>query len=203
MALILCFSMLMGTTFAWFTDSVTSENNIIKSGSLKVAMDYADKYEGDTTAWTDASTGAIFDYQYWEPGYSEVKFIRITNKGDLALQFKLDIIPAVAAVAGEINLADVIDVYSVIADNAAELGNLASLNLDSKDSWATVASAGTLTSLMGDVDGAAYGYLLPASGVGAVNAEDLGLTDAEFAALPQGEIIVALKLTMKETAGNE
>ena len=203
MALILCFSMLMGTTFAWFTDSVTSENNIIKSGSLKVAMDYSNKYEGDATTWTDASKGAIFNYQYWEPGYSEVKFIKITNAGDLALQFKLDIIPAVAAVAGEINLADVIDVYSVIADNADELAALATLNLASKDSWATVASAGTLTSLMGDVDGAARGYLLPKSGVGAVTAEGLGLTAAEFAALPQGEIIVALKLTMKETAGNE
>lgn len=38
LALLLCFSMLLGTTYAWFTDSVSSVNNIIKSGNLDVAM---------------------------------------------------------------------------------------------------------------------------------------------------------------------
>ena len=44
LSLVLCMAMLVGTTFAWFTDSVTSNGNIIKSGSLKVQMDWA---EGD------------------------------------------------------------------------------------------------------------------------------------------------------------
>ena len=33
-ALLVCFTMLLGTTFAWFTDSVTSANNIIQTGSM-------------------------------------------------------------------------------------------------------------------------------------------------------------------------
>ena len=41
-ALLLCFTMLLGTTFAWFTDSVTSANNIIKSGNLDVNLYYWD-----------------------------------------------------------------------------------------------------------------------------------------------------------------
>ena len=50
MALILCFTMLLGTTFAWFTDSVTSANNIIKSGNLDIELEY---WNG--TAWVDVA----------------------------------------------------------------------------------------------------------------------------------------------------
>ena len=42
MSLFLCFAMLLGTTFAWFTDSVTSANNIIKSGNLDIELEYWD-----------------------------------------------------------------------------------------------------------------------------------------------------------------
>ena len=40
LSLLLCCSMLVGTTFAWFTDSVTSANNIIKSGNLDITLEY-------------------------------------------------------------------------------------------------------------------------------------------------------------------
>ena len=40
LSMVLCVSMLMGTTFAWFTDSVTSANNIIKSGNLDLEVEY-------------------------------------------------------------------------------------------------------------------------------------------------------------------
>ena len=39
LALFLCFAMLIGTTFAWFTDSVTSANNIITSGNLDIELE--------------------------------------------------------------------------------------------------------------------------------------------------------------------
>ena len=42
LALLMCVSMLVGSTFAWFTDSVTSAGNIIKSGTLEVTMEWAD-----------------------------------------------------------------------------------------------------------------------------------------------------------------
>lgn len=117
----LCVCMLVGTTFAWFTDSVTSSNNIIKSGTLDVTMEWADgKTDPANTTWTDASKGAIFNYDKWEPGYTEVRHIKIENKGTLALKYQLNIIPN--GVVSE--LANVIDVYFIdpaqqVADRTA------------------------------------------------------------------------------------
>lgn len=131
LSLVLCFSMLIGTTFAWFTDSVTSANNIIKSGNLDIEMYWAEGTEDPTNAsWTDASTGAIFNYDKWEPGYVEVRHIKIANEGSLALKYKVNIIAN-----GEVSdLANVIDVYYVdpaiqVADrlalaNAPKIGTL-------------------------------------------------------------------------------
>jgi len=114
MALILCFSMLLGTTFAWFTDSVTSGGNIIQAGVLDVEMYYADgSKEVPTTIsgdWNDAANVAIYKAeQLWEPGYIDAKHIKIVNAGTLALKYKLAIVPHVDEVISA--LADVIDVY--------------------------------------------------------------------------------------------
>ena len=112
LSVVLCFTMLVGTTFAWFTDSVTSAGNIIKSGNLDVEMYWADGTGAVPTneaGWTDASTGAIFDYNNWEPGYVQVRHIKIENKGSLALNYRVNIV-ANGAVS---DLADVIDVYYV------------------------------------------------------------------------------------------
>ena len=93
LALFLCFSMLLGTTYAWFTDSVTSANNIIQSGTLDVEMEWAEGKEIPSSAnWKDASTGAIFNYDRWEPGYVEAKHLKITNAGTLALKYQLRIL---------------------------------------------------------------------------------------------------------------
>ena len=93
-ALLVCFTMLIGTTFAWFTDSVTSAGNIIKSGTLDVEMHWAEGTKDPNavdTAWTDASAGAIFNNDKWEPGYVEVRHIKISNVGTLALKYQLHI----------------------------------------------------------------------------------------------------------------
>ena len=149
LSLALCFSMLVGTTFAWFTDSVTSANNIIKSGNLDISLEHADTALGATDAgWTDASTGAIFNYSKWEPGYTAVKYVKIENEGTLDLKFILNIIPNNEA--EEVNLADVIEVY--MFDSAFAVDRDA-LTTDS------AAYVGTLTSLMNEKDGAAHGVL--------------------------------------------
>ncbi len=106
--LCLCFASLIGTTFAWFTDSVTSGGNVIKTGTLDVEMYWAKGTEAPLDAqWIDASKGAIFAQTKWGPGYSEARHLKIKNKGTLALNYKLAMIPH-----GEVSvLADVIDVY--------------------------------------------------------------------------------------------
>lgn len=177
LSLVLCVSMFVGTTFAWFTDSVTSTNNIIKSGSLDVEM----YHSTDKTSWTDASQGAIFNYQYWEPGYTEVKYIKIKNVGDLAFKFQLNIIPTIAE-TGEFNLADVIDVYMFDANTTVDRATIDAAN-----------PVGTLASLMADADGAAYGYLLPTAGSDRYNGVEA----------PRGELTYCIALKMQESAGND
>lgn len=39
-SMMLCVVMLLGTTFAWFTDSVTNTGNVIQAGNLDVKFGY-------------------------------------------------------------------------------------------------------------------------------------------------------------------
>ena len=147
LSLLLCVSMLVGTTFAWFTDSVTSAGNIIQSGRLDVEMNWVDGKENPatTTAWKDASEGAIFNYDLWEPGYAEVRHIEIKNAGTLALKYQLSI-----AANGEVSkLADAIDVYYV--DPAQQINERTGLTADKK--------LGTLTEVLAAINTTASGEL--------------------------------------------
>ena len=90
MAMLLCFSMLLGTTFAWFTDSVTSTNNVITSGNLDIELYYVND---DVEKWTkvDSDTNVFKLNTLWEPGYTEVVYLKIVNEGDLSLKYQLGI----------------------------------------------------------------------------------------------------------------
>ena len=145
-SLLLCVSMLVGTTFAWFTDSVTSAGNIIASGNLKVAMHWADGKEDPASAeWKDASEGAIFNYDNWEPGYTQVRHIKIANIGSLALKYQVSIVAN-----GEVSdLANVIDVYYV--DPAVQVADRAAL--------ANAPKLGTLAEVLAKLGETGYGEL--------------------------------------------
>ena len=122
LALVVCFAMLVGTTFAWFTDSVSSENNIIKTGKLDVTMEWANGAEDPANAnWTDASRGPIFEYELWEPGYAAARHIKVSNIGTLALNYQMRIV-ANGLVS---ELANVIDVYYFSEDTAMERADIA------------------------------------------------------------------------------
>lgn len=181
-SLFLCVAMLVGTTFAWFTDTVTSANNIIQTGTLDIALSYSD----NNTDWNeiDKNTDAIFNYKYWEPGYTDVKYIKISNNGTLAFKYQLNIVSNLTPAAGEANLADVIDVYMFPADAVID-----------RDVIAATTPVGTLSDLMAENDGAAHGILLPADGKGSTN------VNSDNA--PRGEITHCIVLKMQETAGNE
>lgn len=100
LSIVLCVSMFAGTTFAWFTDSVTSANNVIQSGTLKIAM----QYDNDETAdWTDfTSTTNVFKTNaLWEPGHVEVIKFKIKNAGTLALKYQLGVY--IAKETGSVN----------------------------------------------------------------------------------------------------
>ena len=92
-ALILCVAMLAGSTFAWFTDSSVSTGNIIQSGNLDIEMYWAEDLNSGWNNVEDNEKNRIFDYEYWEPGYTQVRYIRIVNAGNLAFRYALEITP--------------------------------------------------------------------------------------------------------------
>ena len=149
----MCFSMLVGTTFAWFTDSVTSAGNVIKSGTLDIEFQWANGTEVVADAdWQDASQGAIFNYDLWEPGYVSARHVRIANVGNLALKYKFAI-----QVNGELEvnseghtLADAIDVY--YADPAVKVAD--------RD-FEGLTNLGALSTVLGSFDATGSGVLLP------------------------------------------
>ena len=92
-ALFLCFAMLIGTTLAWFTDSVESTNNKIVAGTLDIELyqwngDVTDGRE-NATAISTSSAPVFPDDILWEPGYTHVVYLSIKNEGSLALKYKV------------------------------------------------------------------------------------------------------------------
>ena len=80
-AIAICFTMLVGTTFAWFTDSTASNNNIIASGNLDVNAYWMEGNQDptDDSNWVEFDGSPIFNYSNWEPGYVEAKHIKISS----------------------------------------------------------------------------------------------------------------------------
>ncbi|MBQ3529425.1 MAG: hypothetical protein IJA47_02910 [Oscillospiraceae bacterium] len=94
LSLLLCVSMLVGSTFAWFTDSVTSGNNIIKSGNLDVELEYKKVDNGVvSTEWASVKdkTDIFNPNALWEPGHVEVVYLKVSNLGTLALKYQLGV----------------------------------------------------------------------------------------------------------------
>lgn len=84
LSLVLCVSMLVGSTYAWFTDSVTSGSNVITSGNLDLEVQYT--LDGEN--WADLSGATdLFSKGLWEPGHTEVVALKVSNVGSLALQY--------------------------------------------------------------------------------------------------------------------
>ena len=92
MALVMCVVMLVGTTFAWFTDTASTGVNKIVSGNLKVDIIGADSDSHIEKLNFKNAAGAEGEALLWEPGcrYLTVGF-RIANKGNLALKWKAEI----------------------------------------------------------------------------------------------------------------
>ena len=93
-SLTLCVLMLIGTTFAWFTDSVTSGNNKITAGNLDIEL-----YHSNGTVADEAVTDStkLFDVDFWEPGAVSYENFKVENIGTLDLKYDL------ALVFGEFN----------------------------------------------------------------------------------------------------
>lgn len=188
LALVMMVTSLLGTTFAWFTDEVTSAGNKIESGSLKI--DLLHKDGEDWVSVKDNPEHKIFDYDKWEPGFTNVETLKIANLGSLALQYRLSIEVADGTAAtgknGE-DLADVIDVYVAYGDSTESSLN----DITAGGVWVC---KGTLSEVMKNPASFIGGQLLP---TGEVLGEDAASTTQV------GSQIVKIALHMQESAGNE
>ena len=108
-ALVLCCAMLIGTTFAWFTDTASTAVNSIQAGKLDIALEMKvngewENAEGKTLSWVKAAGGEN-EAVLWEPGCTyRLPELRIVNNGNLALKYKIRI----SGIVGDAELLEVI-----------------------------------------------------------------------------------------------
>ena len=88
LSLMMCVAMLLGTTYAWFTDSVTSGKNIIKSGNLDVELTHTN---AKVTNQKVQDATDLFGVALWEPGVIAWENLTVTNVGNLALKYALNL----------------------------------------------------------------------------------------------------------------
>lgn len=120
MSLVLCFSLLMGTTYAWFTSSVTNNENKISAGTLSIGA-YA--YDSKTASVDGGTTVNIVgkDYHFakygqdlkednkasidetnFDPNKTYAKLYEVKNEGTLSFKFRFDFCNAVDGGLGDL-----------------------------------------------------------------------------------------------------
>ena len=117
LAMLVCVAMLVGTTFAWFTDTASTSVNKIQSGSLDVDIVDANNVHIDTLNFIKAEGGKD-EAILWEPGctYNLTPF-KIVNNGTLALKYKV----VVSGAVGDTDLLDVIDFSYTTEDGTFDI----------------------------------------------------------------------------------
>ena len=150
MALVMCMVMLVGTTFAWFTDTATANVNTIKAGNLKVQLQVKENDQwvdakGKTLQFVKAANGKD-QKVLWEPGATyQLPELRVVNAGDLNLKYKI----VINGIGGSAKLNEVID-WTMTVDGATEAINPATavdhtLNANAtKDAYNTIVISGTM-----------------------------------------------------------
>ena len=107
-SLLLCFAMLLGTTFAWFTDSVTSAGNVIQAGTLDVDLvdGAGNSMAGKVINFVVAGGNGDSSKILWEPGCTfETEPVFVKNKGNLALKYEI----AINGISGDAKLLEAIE----------------------------------------------------------------------------------------------
>jgi predicted ribosomally synthesized peptide with SipW-like signal peptide len=185
-ALFLCFSMLLGTTYAWFTASVASGSNVITAGNLDIKVEYT--LNGKDWKALDGAND-LFQMNQWEPGHTEVIALRITNDGSLALKYAahMNIINEVVGTnkANEpIVLSDILNV-STLTFAEAGVDPLFGFSIAEK----------TIEEAFKGENNVAYNAAVPFKSANVLEAEE---------SLKPGDIqYVLVKVDMADTIGNE
>ena len=119
MAMVLCLAMLIGATFAWFTDTASTGVNKIQAGNLDVQLvdENGNSLEGKTLEFKKAANAAEGEAVLWEPGCTyELPAVYVKNNGKLALKYKV----VITGINGSAKLNDAIDWTINDADLSAD-----------------------------------------------------------------------------------
>ena len=89
LALLMCVTMLVGATFAWFTDTASTEVNKIQAGNLDLEVQYRTTADGEWKTLDNATDLFGAEDTLFEPGHTRVVELKIANAGNLALKYKI------------------------------------------------------------------------------------------------------------------
>ena len=108
LTILLCIATCVGVTFAFFADSAISSNNKVQAGTLNVDLKLLEKNTTDKWNSIKKDNTPIFGEDVlWEPGYTDVKVLKVENNGNLAIEWEARIV-----LRGNLSeLANVINVY--------------------------------------------------------------------------------------------
>ena len=112
LAILMCVAMLIGTTFAWFTDTASTAVNKIQAGALNVDIvdKNGDSLDGKSLSFRDANDSTDI---LWEPGATfNLDSFKIVNKGNLAFKYKV----IISGVNGNAKLLEAIDFFVKIGN---------------------------------------------------------------------------------------
>ena len=113
LSLALCVALLVGSTFAWFSDSITNSGNTISAGSLQAQWSYRTLNSDDTAEYTAVGEELpLFSSDtVWQPGVPHGYDFKVENVGSVEFVWELAIDLADTAGESQNNLTDVLVVY--------------------------------------------------------------------------------------------
>ncbi len=123
LSMLLCVAMLIGSTFAWFTDSVSSAKNKIVAGNLDLVLEMFDPETGNWLDAEDKPIGFIRENQIvsadkilFEPGCTfKTPKLRVRNEGSVASYFILKI----DGITGDEELMDALEFETIVSGKNA------------------------------------------------------------------------------------
>ena len=192
LALLMCVTMLVGATFAWFTDTASTGVNKIQAGNLDLEVEYRTTADDEWKTLDNATDLFGAEGTLFEPGHTRVVELRITNAGNLALKYKIGMnVVSETAGTNKDSKPYKLSNYLKVATTAILACNTGNITTDAVAAWL---DAGVFTKNFSGWNSERNfaNFELEKTDNGVVNQ-----------LLPGGEVIFGMKVYMPESVGNE
>ena len=192
LALLMCVAMLIGATFAWFTDTASTEVNKIQAGNLDLEVQYRTTANGEWKTLDNATDLFGAEGTLFEPGHTRVVELKIKNAGNLALKYKIGMnVVSETAGTNKDSKPYKLSEYLKVATTAILACNTGNITTDAVAAWL---DAGVFTKNFSGWNSERNfaNFELEKTDNGVVNQ-----------LLPGGEVIFGMKVYMPESVGNE